>query len=100
MKYEKFTRYTDRTSRDALPISYVRDRIIDDYYKFKMTLDEVIEKWDDYSPEDVKKALHVYDLKKEPRPEKSKIQWFTMDIRKEWNDTCRRINPWAWRNRK
>lgn len=101
MRYEKPTRYTDRTSRDELPISYVRDRIKDDYYRFKMTLQEVLDKWDMYDPEEVKRVLGVYDLQKEPRAGKATRNWFNVALKEEWEAVCRRLNPKAeaWRRR-
>ena len=39
-----------------------------------------------------------YDLSKEPFY--GFESWFTQKLRDEWEETCRRLNPRAWANRK
>ena len=100
MRYEKPTRYTDRTSRAELPISYVRDRIKDDYFRFGMTLKEVLKKWSMYDPEQINRVLGVYDLRKEPRAGRATRAWFNGELREGWETECQRLNPKAWERRK
>jgi len=82
-----------------LPLMYLWKQINDDYYKYHKSLKEVLRKYDRYPEEEIFRVLGIYDLSKEPIMSNA-TRWFTAEMRKEWNDTCRRINPKAWSGRK
>lgn len=81
-----------------VPIELLRSQIKDDYYRYHHTLDEVLFKYRRYPEEEVKRILWIYDLSKEPTP-KHGYRWIPEQFRKEWDETCRRINPEAWSGR-
>ena len=69
-----------------------------DYYQLHKTLKEVYAKWYRYDEAEIRKVLGIYDLSKEPGP-RNGYEAFPAELRKEWDEVCRRINPKAWRKR-
>lgn len=84
--------------RSYAPISFCRVQINTDYYQLHKTLKQVYAKWHMYSEEEIRDTLGIYDLSKEPGP-RNGYEAFPADLRKEWDEVCRRINPKAWRKR-
>lgn len=82
-------------SMDRIPIEILARKINSDYYKYRMSFKEVKKKYKDYTEDELKKVLKIYDLDKETLSEND-LQAIPNGFAKEWNAICRSLNKKAW----
>ena len=96
-------------SIDTKLTPYAIKRLREDYYVVSekryisrtLTLQQMYRKWGDmFSEAQIKEALGIYDLSKEPS-NYAHYDVASAQFRREWNEVCRRLNPKAeaWRNK-
>ena len=76
-------------------IELLKRQINDEYYRGNKSLKTICERYYWLDEEDIKKALGIYDLKRE---DDGKLI-MSMAFRKDWEKACRKLNPKAWEGR-
>jgi len=80
---------------EGAPLTLLQKQINDDYYKYGLTLRQVLYKYRRYDRKEIINILGLYDL--EDEPDKSEHSWGSFSAR--WERECRRLNPKAWEGR-
>lgn len=79
-------------------IELLKRQINDDYYHGNKSFQSIVSKYKYYSEDELKDVLGIYDLTDEPESNISGSR-ITVDFIRDWEQTCRKLNPKAWEGR-